>query len=418
MFRLFLSLYFVIVVALLSINWGSEQVWRYLINKDEPAEFQETQNIVKALPSLILSEHQAIAFSQYSGYPLKILELADLSLPKSQLSALALGEAIISYDDNDQLLFYIQAYNKTELLQIGPIATSSDESIVGKYIILIFSYLLLALIIALWARPIWQDVSQLKVMAKQISQGDFQLEKNINTRSPTAIVVKVFTEMAERITQLLVEQQQLINAVSHELRTPLSRLKFSLAMFTEQQTKPVSDIKKDITEMEQLVDELLGYARIENLEKEEQKNIVNIDQLLTNQVAKHSRNTKKEIYLQVLDDLSCLCHGHLLERAVQNLITNALRYAQQQIKVDAAIIAENLVISVSDDGCGIAKKDQLMIFNAFSKVDKSRNKNDSGFGLGLAIVKRILELHQGYCEVSSSNVGGAKFTLFIPCQYS
>lgn len=415
MLRLFFSLYFVIVVALLTINWGSEQIWRYLINENQYAEFHETQNIIKSLPSLILSEHQAIAFSQHSGYPLKILKQNDLFLPPSQLAQLASGEAIMSYDENDQLFFYVQAYNKKEILQIGPVITHSSENMFGKYSVIIFSYLLLALIIAWWIRPIWQDISQLTFMAKQISQGDFKLEKNINHRSPTALVVNVFIEMAQRITQLVVEQQQLINAVSHELRTPLSRLKFSLALLPKQYAKPVSDIKKDITEMEQLVDELLGYARIENLQKEEQKNIVNIDQLLTNQVAKHSRHSEKEIYLQVVDDLSCLCHGHLLERAVQNLITNALRFAKQKIKVEAAVIQENLVICVSDDGCGVAKQNQEMIFNAFSKVDKSRNKNESGFGLGLAIVKRIVELHQGRCEVSSSDSGGAKFSLFIPC---
>lgn len=413
MLRLFVSLYVVIVLALFSINWGSEQVWRYFVDEQETAH-QELTSIVKALPHLILSEHQAISFQRYSDYPLTTINMSDISLPQAQLTELQKGQVVVSYDDNDQKLLFVQAVNKNNLLQLGPLPVVSTISPIIKYALLFASYLLLAAVIALWTRPIWFDLLQLQTMAKQISQGDFQINSKINTRSPTAVVVKIFTDMAERITQLLVEQQQLINAVSHELRTPLSRLKFSLPLLKEQPQKPVDDIKKDITEMEQLVDELLGYARIENVLHDQEKNKVNIDQLLTNQVAKHTRATSKQLYLKVVDDLHYLCHGHLVERAVQNLLTNALRYAKKNVVIEAFVVDNMLNISVSDDGEGIAEKDREIIFNTFARIDKSRNKNEGGFGLGLAIVKRIVELHHGKCVVTESVEGGATFTLFIP----
>mgnify|MGYP000343768764 CR=1 FL=1 len=87
--------------------------------------------------------------------------------------------------------------------------------------LLFISYLILAAFIALWMWPIWRDLLQLKIMAKQISQGNLNVLTQVNKRSPTAVVVNTFQQMAKRITRLLSEQTQLVNAVSHELRTPL-----------------------------------------------------------------------------------------------------------------------------------------------------------------------------------------------------
>ena len=107
------------------------------------------------------------------------------------------------------------------------------------------------------------------------------------------------------------------------------------------------------------------------------------------------------------------CHGSLIERACQNLITNAVRYAKNQVVVSAKIENEQLIITVSDDGNGISKEDRDKIFKPFTRVNKSRNKNDGGFGLGLAIVKRIIDLHHGQCHVEPSSLGGCEFILSI-----
>jgi two-component system OmpR family sensor kinase len=250
-------------------------------------------------------------------------------------------------------------------------------------------------------------------MAEKITSGDLEISQKINTRSPTAIVVQTFVDMASRITHLIAEQQQLVNAVSHELRTPLSRLRFSLAMLDKVKPTQLTDINKDVQEMETLIDEMLGYARIDSISQDLHKSNVNISELLFHQVEKHQRATDKTLTLTVDKEVFFLCHGSLIERACQNLITNAVRYAKQRIVINAKIEDKKLIITVSDDGCGISQKDQEEIFKPFTRINKSRNKNDGGFGLGLAIVKRIIDLHQGHCQVKYSSLGGCKFIIRI-----
>jgi len=427
MIKLFISLYLAIVIALLTINLGSELLWQHLTLADENeniAELQQAINMAKALPALIENDANKIqAFTQQSNIALSIISVDDIAWLSEQKLALLKGEAVILYDHQQRALIYLhetatQVDNNASLYQLGPFditkaAEHNHENSQLKYIILTISYLLLAAFIALWTRPVWLDLVKLKQMASDISAGDLAINCQVNNNSPTATVVQTFQDMAKRITQLLLEQTQLVNAVSHELRTPMSRLRFSLAMLDNTNPEQIEGISNDLQEMETLVDEMLNYSRIETLEQAHSKTMVNISELLINQVEKQKRSTDKSLTLTLPDDLSCLCNGHLIERASQNLITNAIRYADSLVEIKATIQNNQLIISVSDDGCGIDGKDQESIFQAFTRLDKSRNKEQGGFGLGLAIVKRIMDWHKGYCTIEKSHLGGAKFCLML-----
>ena len=131
-------------------------------------------------------------------------------------------------------------------------------------------------------------------------------------------MVESFYQMTQRITSLLQEQSHLINAVSHELRTPLSRLRFTLAMSEDIPSKPLKEITTDIDEMEHLVDEILNYSRIENLQGELHYAEVDVAEMLFHLVEKHQRSTEKKIHLKTGTKLIFRCDGHLFERACQN----------------------------------------------------------------------------------------------------
>jgi len=220
--------------------------------------------------------------------------------------------------------------------------------------------------------------------------------------------------MAARIQLLIQEQKQLVNAVSHELRTPLSRLRFSFALLNNIEEKQQKEIEQDIEEIEALVDEMLSYSRIEHVAQRQKNNMVNISELLINQVEKHQRSTHIALNQEISPLLNIYCNGELLERACQNLITNAIRYAKQQIIITAKIQHNQLMISVDDDGEGIPKEEWTTIFEPFHRIDQSRNKALGGYGLGLAIVKKAADWHQGQCFVSESSLSGVSFTLTIP----
>jgi len=430
MLRLFISLYLAVVLGLLTINWISETLWLYLSqhvnttstvhNKTSlptqfiPAELTHTLALAKAIPVLIQAdEDKRELFEEQTGIALSFYSESDIAWLAEQKAILQQGEPIVTYNQQEQWVIYIESKQDQKIYQLGPLITPSNEQPYLKYLVLVISYLLLAAFLALWTRPIWADLLQLKNMAEKITLGDLEVTQKVNKGSPTAIVVQTFVDMASRITRLIAEQQQLVNAVSHELRTPLSRLRFSLAMMDNIEPEQLNEINTDVQEMESLIDEMLGYARIESISQSLHKSNVNISELLYNHVDKQQRGTDKALTLVIEKDLYFRCHGSLIERACQNLITNAVRYAKQQVVICAKIEAKQLVITVSDDGAGITKKDQEEIFKPFTRINKSRNKKDGGFGLGLAIVKRIIDLHQGHCQVKYSSLGGCKFVICI-----
>lgn len=418
MIRLFISLYIAVVVGLFTINWGSEWLWRQLTPENHNG-LQNTLLLTKALPLLVgVQQNKRIEFQQKTGITLKFLAIDDIAWLIEQKEQLNLGEAVVSYNNQGQPLIYLESPSDNLLYQLGPLPPTSTENSRLKYLLLSISYLLLAAFLALWARPVWRDILQLKAMAKKIANGNLTITTPVNKHSPTAIVVQTFHDMASRISRLLSEQKQLVNAVSHELRTPLSRLRFSLAIMENIHPQQVEEITTDLQEMENLVDEMLSYARIETLEQETSKANVNISELLLNLFEKHQRGTDKHLILSLPEqNITCWCNGFLIERACQNLISNAIRYANKDVMIKAELKNKQLFISVADDGCGIPLAEQSSVFDAFTRLDKSRDKSldtqQSGFGLGLAIVKRIMDWHQGHCLVEDASLGGAKFTLII-----
>ena len=104
----------------------------------------------------------------------------------------------------------------------------------------------------------------------------------------------------------------------------------------------------------------------------------------------------------------------LMARALGNVLQNARRYAKQRVEVDAAINADTCRIVIDDDGPGIPEADRARIFEPFTRLDTSRNRDSGGYGLGLAIAQRIAQWHGGNIGVEDSPLGGARFVISWP----
>jgi len=170
----------------------------------------------------------------------------------------------------------------------------------------------------------------------------------------------------------------------------------------------------NVVELERLVDEMLNYGRLESQNDNLHMEDVNISELATHLIDKLTRHHQIKVTRNITENIICRCDGHLIERALQNYVTNALRYAKSQISVTITQTDSQVIFHVEDDGQGIDESQRELVFQAFTRLDKSRNKDNGGFGLGLAIVKRIAQWHQGECSVDSSVLNGAKFSLTIP----
>lgn len=421
--RLFINLYVVIVCGLFAINFVSEQIWLLYVNDNN--DILEKQRFIELIPKVISPSQKDIQLVSASlNAPVTVLPLSDVAWLNEQRNQLLLGRAVVQFDEQENAVFYVKILNEYRMYQIGPFVNNQNllNNSFVKWSILGFSYLLLAGIIAIWIRPLWRDLNQLNMMAASIADGEHEVKLHMHSASPINHVVITFHQMSHRIKRLLDDQKHLVNAVSHELRTPLSRLKFALAILPassdENNSKAIGEMNEDIKEVETLVDEMLGYARLENVNQSIDKVPINLSELVNEQLNKLVFTKPISITKNISSSIMVTCNQKLIERAVQNILINALRYANSHIRLSLVIESKTLLLSIEEDGIGIADSEVDKVFEPFyrlaSQANNSQSSSGAGVGLGLAIVKRICDWHFAVCKVEKSSLGGCKFILCFP----
>jgi signal transduction histidine kinase len=409
----------------------SEQLWQQFIESDnaESQQLHHLEQVAKILP--LLQEQQSESkeskesiiskLSESLDVQIKAVPMSDFYWLEEQKEKLMSGQVLRNYDEQDNVIFYVKFLESATIFQLGPFNQNASLDTPYqhlKWLFLFVSYLLLGGVIGLWTRPLWRDLKQLNNMASEIANGKLDVTVYANKHSPIKQIVITFKDMAHRIIRLLSNQKQLVNAVSHELRTPLSRLRFSLAMLEGANEKQRKEMVQDVSEIEALIDEMLGYARLENINQDIKKSSVELTSLISSQINKLVRISNISISWKKPEPCYYNCNEHLLERAIQNLSTNALRYAKGNIEISLVNTTHNIKIIIEDDGQGIKEKDRDKIFEPFFRLESHRNRAEKqqkgGYGLGLAIVQRICEWHKASCTLSESKLGGCKFIIELP----
>ncbi|MFD2167820.1 ATP-binding protein [Thalassotalea euphylliae] len=411
MSRLFLTLYFVVAIAILLIGYSTEWLWRSTQETNDN-DIQELAQLAMVVAMHANSPKDIEQSKLATGLPINIMSINAIAFLPEQQRQLRNQKAVITYDQQDNLFIYAINAESNQLVQIGPVSTQIEQQVKNVY--LIASYLFLGGVILLWSWPLWRDLLKLSAQAKRLGEGKFDRQPDVSPHSVVYPVSQAFSQMSTRIARMIEEQKLMFNAVSHDIRTPLSRLKFTAEMLDESQQHIKKGMNQDISEIESLLEDILGYGRLEA--NQQTLDLVEVDfhQLLTNLVARTNFNNTLNITLSVDANTVAFCDGHLIERALQNIVVNAVRYHQQHIDISCSLNKGKIMIHVDDDGEGIAPKNWEKVFQPFQRLDTSRNKEKGGFGLGLAIVKRIIELHQGSIDVSQAPIGGARFTITLP----
>lgn len=267
---------------------------------------------------------------------------------------------------------------------------------------------------------IFRRVKKLEYATLRFAEGD--LSSRAETSSSIAIgsLNKSFNLMAGRIHRLIESNRSLTNAVAHELRTPIFRIQWQAEMLkdtplNESQQNTVESIVEDTEEMEKMVDELLCYAKLDSIDSERLQQPLEIRDFLEHAMVRWNKDTELNIDLLLPEQpSSILADETLLNRALDNLVRNAMKFARSQVSIEASVHQDQLQIAVHDDGDGVAQEHQARLFEPFYVGDKARNKAKSGHGLGLSIVDKICAQHNGTVEVGQSEtLKGAVFTITI-----
>lgn len=259
----------------------------------------------------------------------------------------------------------------------------------------------------------------------RIARGELEARVGEGGDSMGGRLADAFNRMADHIQRLVSVQSEMIHGVSHELRTPVARIRFGVQMIEDCEdpamlSSQLGAIDRDIQELDELIDEILTYARLE-----QGGPIMAVQRLdvaeIVDQVVEEQQSLRPEVSVEAGISEESRAHGEAdaepryIHRAIQNLVGNATRYASERVRVACHFDDQTMRIDVQDDGKGIPEEDWDKIFTAFARLDDSRTRSSGGYGLGLSIVRRILYWHGGQAFVGrAEGLGGACFTLVWP----
>jgi two-component system sensor histidine kinase RstB len=266
---------------------------------------------------------------------------------------------------------------------------------------------------------------------EQVGRGNLDVKVEVKSSDAIGQLAATFNGMTEHIRRLIESQREMTRAVSHELRTPVARLRFGMEILADTPDENVrhqklDELDRDIDQLNELIDEILTFARLEEgspaIEFED-IDVVALLERLQSELIPISQDIAIELDPQVLADLApedAIAEGseRYIHRIVQNLVTNALRYAKSRVVLRYRSDGELACIEVEDDGPGIPEADRERIFLPFSRLDDSRQRpgRGGGYGLGLSIVQRIADWHGGTVAILDGAEGGALFRVCWPHQ--
>ncbi len=302
-------------------------------------------------------------------------------------------------------------------------------------LIVLFVITIIAMIIILskiLADGILKPMNQLGQAAERIAEGQLDFEIPYTKDDEIGRISKAFDNMRVKLKASLEKQEQyetsrrrLIASISHDLRTPLTSIKGYVeglqdGLVTDEETKDryLRVIQEKTGRLNHLIDDLFIFSKMSLGEFQIDQVTIPCDHFLEELMGlKEMELGDHPIDFQVnrpFPEGAIHVDPDRIGQVIDNLVDNALKFAQSSILIRTHLDEGYLKIFVQDDGPGIPADDLPMIFDHFYKVDQVRSTKVKGTGLGLAICKQLVEAHGGAIHVKSREGKGTTFRIEIP----
>ena len=355
------------------------------------------------------------------------IEMAGMSPRGFDLTLKFTGDTVRTYEKNGEKYYYFdKKIDNSEgewVRGIVPVNQLSDEVSKLLIIILILSPLLLLIIVYGGYRIVKKalnPVAKISDTASEIQKnGDFSKRIKIDEgKDEIHRMADTFNQMLNSLENSYIREKQFSSDVSHELRTPVSVIltesQYSLeyADTMEEAKNSFSVIQRQAKRMSELINQIMELSKIEkqtvielqklNFSETMEKILEDYKNLFSEKNIKVSKNIEQNIFINA-DKV-------MIERLLDNLLNNAMKFTKDKINVKLYSENENCVMEIEDNGIGIPEEDKNLIWGRFYQVNDSRNKKvNKGFGLGLSLVAKIIEQHNASIEVESELNKGTKF---------
>jgi two-component system sensor histidine kinase RstB len=423
--RFFIGILLVLGATFLITSWGARHAFHHHFQDEVPdllGEFEAGRLRLDAAADEARMQAELRALRASVVHPLQLLETSSERVPGQVRARMAAGNLFAVVVDHGRVVFYGAVRGGERVLAMGPLKKMKREHTFPLAPVLAAIIGVIVLTSLLFALPLVRRLRTLERATERISAGDLQARAELASKDAIGRLARRFNAMADRVQGLLESQQELLQAVSHELRTPAARIRFGLEMLAgardeAERRSRITAIDEDLEELDELVEELLLYIRSgDSARRLERRPLVVVEQL--EELAGRLAELRPEVGVEVAPDgaraLEADADEKLFRRAMQNLLTNAIRHARGRVTVTVEGDDGMARVAVCDDGPGVPPEHRERIFEPFTRVDDSRSREQGGSGLGLAIVKRILERHGGAITLADAEQGGACFVASWP----
>ncbi|MGQ9697254.1 MAG: HAMP domain-containing sensor histidine kinase [Armatimonadota bacterium] len=276
------------------------------------------------------------------------------------------------------------------------------------------------------ASGVAQPIVRMSSMARKMAEGDFRQQVPVTSRDEIGELAESLNAMAQRLGEMTRAHRAFVANVSHELRTPVASIRALVdALLAGAKDDPgeaeefLRVLGCESERLANLVQDLLDITTLESPTLRRRLEKVSVEEAVSTVVAAaaHEIETRRlSLSVDVPSGLEVTADKRQLERALANLLDNAVKYTPPKGAVAVEAVRANgaVMLSVKDTGIGIPQDEIPRIFERFYRVDKARSRAMGGTGLGLAIVKEIVDGHGGSVQVESQLGKGSKFTLVFP----
>ena len=310
------------------------------------------------------------------------------------------GPATVRHNQQ-KLLLYVAIPNQKKSLEL--VEWLLDHPL----LLLLTAIMISAPICAFFAWHLTHPLRQLRDISTKVAQGDLEIPfPKIKHSDEVTLLAKSIQLMVSSLKNMLNNQQRLLSDISHELRSPLTRLSLALAITKKHSgdTKELQRIALEVQRIERMIAEMLNLSQIQLQQDKKEELALNefLEDLFLDAQFEANEYQKSFTYPS-LNTVAINIYPELAYRAIENIIRNAIKYAQQEISVDIKIEQHTITLSISNDGPLIPENELSNIFRPFYRLNESRERETGGAGLGLSIAENAMLKHGG--KVWADNLG-------------
>ena len=282
-------------------------------------------------------------------------------------------------------------------------------------LVVIILFILSLLLWLPFIRGITVALAKLTDTTKKIAEGDFDTVIGINRADEIGQLSSAIEKMSGKLNLYVNGQKRFLGDIAHELSSPVARQQVALALLEEKsgpdEQALIADIKEEAEHMSALINELLAFSKAAVSGRENRLEKVDLKDLIERISEKFHQDC--ELKLNLPAKAKCLGDGLLLDRALGNILRNAVKYAAATGPIHIEVVRENdlFLLKVTDHGPGVPEEAIAHLGEPFYRPDAARSRDAGGVGLGLAIVKTCIESCKGSFSCRNRKEGGLEIEI-------